>query len=366
MNWPAATGSLTPFLSNQPTFAPHDFIHARPWELYDLDNQVIPVWIADLPPSKDHAVTTADVDFRMLLRRTSRTFELSIPLLPEPHCRRLTLAYLLFRVADTLEDAEGKPREERLAALTELDDLLSEPNADFAEALSQKWVRWKPSENEGYLELLEAFPALLEAIMSLDDSCRGIVIHHTRRTIAGMSQFVAQSGDDGSLRLASMQALCDYCYAVAGIVGEMITDLFLDHSSNLASVAETLREHAAAFGEGLQLVNILKDAADDARFGRCYLPSGVNRDDVFHQAHADLDQAEVWIAALETAGADAGLIAFGKLPVRLARVTLATVQERGPGAKISRAEVARIVQEIDPEFKLLGSIPEGLADQYLT
>ena len=63
-------------------------------------------------------------NFDELLNQTSRTFGLSVPLLDEPHRRRLTLAYLLFRVADTLEDAEQLPRSERSAALGELRQVL--------------------------------------------------------------------------------------------------------------------------------------------------------------------------------------------------------------------------------------------------
>jgi len=306
-------------------------------------------------------LTAANVDFRALLRRTSRTFELSIPLLPEPHCHRLTLAYLLFRVADTLEDAEGKPRDERLAALDELDALLANPDVAVGRELAAGWLEWEPSGNAGYLELIEAFPDLIEAVMALDESCRQIMLHHTRRTVDGMAAFVRQSGDEGSLRLDSMQALRDYCYAVAGIVGEMITDLFLDDSQRLAPVAETLRQHAAPFGEGLQLVNILKDADDDARSGRCYLPADVDRTEIFTLARHDLDRADEWIAALESVEAAEGMIAFGKLPVMLARATLDTVEHEGSGAKLSREQVARIVKQVDPEFKLLGSVPLGLA-----
>ena len=46
----------------------------------------------------------ADLD--QLLEGSSRTFALTIPLLPEPIRAQVTVAYLLFRVADTLEDSE--------------------------------------------------------------------------------------------------------------------------------------------------------------------------------------------------------------------------------------------------------------------
>ena len=45
------------------------------------------------------------IDVNDLLVKTSRTFALAIPLLPEPTRREVGLAYLLFRIADTFEDA---------------------------------------------------------------------------------------------------------------------------------------------------------------------------------------------------------------------------------------------------------------------
>jgi len=65
-----------------------------------------------------------------LLEKTSRTFALSIPMLPEPTRRHVAIAYLLFRVADTFEDAVRWPRAERLAALDELDRLLTRPGGE--------------------------------------------------------------------------------------------------------------------------------------------------------------------------------------------------------------------------------------------
>ena len=64
-----------------------------------------------------------------LLLKTSRTFALAIPLLPEPTRTTVCLAYLLFRIADTLEDAEASSKEKRVAELSRLGDLLCEPES---------------------------------------------------------------------------------------------------------------------------------------------------------------------------------------------------------------------------------------------
>ena len=75
----------------------------------------------------------------------------------------------------------------------------------------------------------------------------------------------------------SIAELRDYCYIVAGIVGEMLTELFLLDRPGLAPAADYLRARSRLFGEGLQLVNILKDADVDASEGRVYIPRGAAR-----------------------------------------------------------------------------------------
>jgi len=151
----------------------------------------------------------------------------------------------------------------------------------------------------------------------------------------------------GELRLADLQDLRDYCYVVAGIVGEMLTELYLLGRSNLAPIAETLRARSRWFGEGLQLVNILKDSSFDATEGRSYLPRGLDRDEVFALARRDLRLATEYVLALQSAGAERGLVASNALPVLLAYATVERVEEAGPGAKITRDQVRQLVEMTD-------------------
>lgn len=286
-------------------------------------------------------------DLDQLLEKTSRTFALSIPLLPEPTRREVTLAYLLFRIADTFEDAALWPREQRIAALEDFSRLLEDPTSDAVERLSKVWVAELPLRHEGYLELLEETPFVLAEFAKLSPAGRELVKVHTQRTAQGMAGFVSRTGDDGELRLEDFQDLRDYCYVVAGIVGEMLTELFLLGRETLAEVAPYLRVRSRLFGEALQLVNILKDAAFDAKEGRVYLPEGLPRSEVFELAHDDLEAAIEYTLALQRAGAEKGLVAFNALPALLAWATLDKVAEEGPGAKISREQLWSIVAELE-------------------
>jgi farnesyl-diphosphate farnesyltransferase len=281
-----------------------------------------------------------------LLERTSRTFALSIPVLPEPTRREVMLAYLLFRIADTFEDAAHWPPELRVEALREFEDLLSRNDPQAARRLAAKWSAAVPARQEGYCELIREVPFVLDAFFALAPEAVVSIRSHVVRSARGMAGFV-QSGRDGRVSLETLQDLHDYCYAVAGIVGEMLTELFLLGRERLQPIATTLRNRAAFFGEALQLVNILKDASVDAAEGRSFLPPAVPRKEVFALARQDLGVAREYILALQGAGAPRGIIEFCALPAELAWATLEKVESKGPGSKISRLEVFAISQRLD-------------------
>lgn len=286
-------------------------------------------------------------DLEDLLTKTSRTFALSIPLLPEPTRREVTIAYLLFRIADTFEDSASWPRAARIEALEVFSELLAGPAPDETRLHAARWTAATPIEHAGYQELMSEVPFVLDAYFRLGDDAREILRRHTVRTAEGMAGFVARTDDDGELGLRDLEDLRAYCYVVAGIVGEMLTELFLLDRSRLRPIAADLRARSRLFGEALQLVNILKDSSFDATEGRAYLPPGVGREEVFALARGDLNAAGEYVLALQGAGADRGLVAFNALPVLLAVATLDEVEARGPGSKISRARVYRIVRRMD-------------------
>jgi farnesyl-diphosphate farnesyltransferase len=290
-------------------------------------------------------------DLEDLLLRTSRTFALSIPHLPEPTRREVTLAYLLFRIADTFEDAPDWRREEKITALEQFGRLLDGPErGPEITAAARRWRDEVPCSQEGYRDLLAEVPYVLESFFALAPEAVELIREHTRRTLSGMAGFVARGTDRGELALSDLDDLRAYCYVVAGIVGELLTDLFVLGRPELAQVADALRLRSPLFGEGLQLVNILKDSASDALEGRRYLPEGPEaevRAKVMAMARRDLEAAVEYVLDLQRAGTDRGLVAFNALPVLLARATLDRVEEAGPGSKLTRREVFAIVQRLN-------------------
>jgi len=284
-------------------------------------------------------------DLDDLLEKTSRTFALSIPPLPEPTRREVMIAYLLFRIADTFEDASHWPPEERIRALHDFQALLLEEAHSRAVELASGWTAAGASSHAGYRELIAEVPFVLEAFFGLRREAVDAIRSHVLRSAGGMAGFVGRT-TGRRLVLSDLQDLKGYCYVVAGIVGEMLTELFLLGREGLAAVAPALRERAATFGEALQLVNILKDVSVDVSEGRSYLPDGVPQANVFALARRDLEVAGEYILALQRAGAPRGILEFVALPVELAWASLEKIEQSGPGSRVSRPEVFLITQRV--------------------
>jgi farnesyl-diphosphate farnesyltransferase len=293
------------------------------------------------------SASISDARLHELLVGSSRTFALAIPQLPARLRRDATISYLLFRIADTFEDAnEHWSRERQLGALGAFERLLLEPTDRNLEVLAEISLRERPTTHGGYLDLLSAVPEVISSWKELPEASMATIGEHTRRTTRRMARFVARADGQGVLRLESLDDLRAYCYAVAGIVGELLTELFVLHCPELESVSDELGRRAAPFGEGLQLVNILKDSAGDEIEGRNFLPPGVAREEIFRLARHDLDEAAEYCLAVQSARAPGGIVAFVALPVELAWATLDRVESRGPGAKISRATVFRLYGKV--------------------
>ncbi len=292
----------------------------------------------------------ADLDD--LLVKTSRTFALAIPQLDGETRRAMTLGYLLLRISDTFEDAAVWPPEQRVAALFRFADMVSDlgegpTRAGMGPVTAQveSWLADPPTTHAGYLELLQATDEVLAAYSNLDAAARAAIGVHVRRTTLGMAYFIKRADQSGEFRLHGITELRDYCYVVAGIVGEMMTEVLLLGAS-LEPIAEALRRRGPAYGEGLQLVNVLKDSSADADEGRTFVSSARDRAEAFEIARQDLVLGGEYVNLLQRAGAPRNYQRATAVPVRLAFKALDRVDERGPGAKVTRSEVAELIAAI--------------------
>ena len=162
-----------------------------------------------------------------------------------------------------------------------------------------------------------------------------MIREHVLRTSRGMAGFVDRTDDDGELRLRDLPDLQAYCYVVAGIVGELLTELFLLGRPHLdagrrppARALARLRRGAPArqHPQGLRLGRH-RGAALPPRGRRPRRGAGAG-------ARATSGRRSSTCSTLQRAGAERGLVAFVALPVRLAAATLDRIEQAGPGSKL--------------------------------
>ncbi len=335
---------------------------------------------------------------RDLLHATSRSFWLTLRVLPAAVRPQIGLAYLLARIADTIADTELVPLAQRLEALQKLRErILGESAAAlaFGELARQQGA---PAERA----LLENFEAALAELQKLSAADLALT-RQVLATITGgqeldLKRFAGSAGVSPAvcgvapqtmpielvhvvevettstargtralpeiIALQTDAELDDYTYRVAGCVGEFWTKLCRAHLFPSAALDDVrLLENGARFGKGLQLVNILRDLPADLRRGRCYLPA----DDL---AKAGLTPADlllpvngarfrpVYDALLARAEAHlaAGWAYTNALPRRCVRVRLACAWPILIGLETLRR--LRIGEVLDPSRRIKISRPE--------
>lgn len=276
-----------------------------------------------------------------LLQKTSRTFAISIPLLPDELRHSVSVAYLLFRIADTIEDELPCSLKDRRRALLTIADRFADEPTVVCDALGEMRIDMQSLSNSGYSDLLRNAHNLIEDFLSLSVEERTAIASHLVRTCRGMAHYLGRD-----LSTGTVQNLREYCYIVAGIVGEMLTELFILHDPHLAPSRDQLLREAVAFGEGLQLVNIIRDASDDLHAGRCYLPRSLGRSQLIDFARSNLQRAQGYILLLQDGNCHPGTIQFNALNLALAFATIDAVQAHGPGAKLNRVKVSIILDHI--------------------
>ena len=189
---------------------------------------------------------------REMLPAVSRTFALSIRLLPGELGGAVRCAYLICRIADTVEDASTLPAESR----AELLDLLADCFDDSAAVAAFIAAAAPVAGDAAHVRLVRNSDLVFAAYRYLPERTRGIVQHWTCEMIAGMRKFVLAYPH--GVRIQSLDEYKEYCYYVAGTVGFLVTDLWHEYSPSIgARRYSILRERCHAFGQALQTVNIL-------------------------------------------------------------------------------------------------------------
>jgi len=214
----------------------------------------------------------ADSSLQSLLRDTSRSFYLTLRILPRAVRPQVGLAYLLARATDTIADTELVPLEARLQALADLRDRIlgaPSPALDLAQLA--------PSQaSEPERKLLDRVEEDLRIFNELAEEDKRLMREVLSTIISGQELDLKRFSPPHPSHLRALETeaeLDDYTYRVAGCVGEFWTRLCRAHLFPRAPVDDAmLLRDGVRFGKGLQLVNILRDLPADLAKGRCYLP----------------------------------------------------------------------------------------------
>jgi farnesyl-diphosphate farnesyltransferase len=209
-----------------------------------------------------------------LLKGVSRSFYLTLRVLPAGMRDPIGLAYLLARAADTIADTSLIPPEQRLALLLSLRSQVNAAPDEGALTRMAEDVAGRQTQSDEKI-LLESLGAALTVLSQLSESDRQAV--RVTTLTMGMEFDLRTFPDEYSGQIVALRTfdeLDEYTYMVAGCVGEFWTNMTYAHMpGTLKDGRETMSERGIRFGKALQMTNVLRDCGKDLRIGRCYLPS---------------------------------------------------------------------------------------------
>jgi farnesyl-diphosphate farnesyltransferase len=295
---------------------------------------------------------------RDLLRIASRTFAIGIERLPGILCEATTVAYLLLRVSDYLEDNEEMNNDEKVAGLNVWVNILrGEMDVDQLTAR----LGGADTSNPDAIVAQHAREILLH-LRSLPYAVQEIIVHHVINSTLGMARW-ARMGP----RMDDEKDLDDYMFEVAGRVGYLVTQLFAWYSTYIRRREKEIMPLAREFGLGLQTVNVIRGLREDFDRGWIYVPKkfltriGISSEQLFDPAHRQqafqvldlltdkaerhLHQALKYVKSLPwwQHGIRLGCIFPLMFAIRTLAISRRNAQVFESEARITREEVKRIV-----------------------
>ncbi len=220
-----------------------------------------------------------------MLPKVSRTFAICIRLLPRQLEHPVLVAYLLCRIADTIEDTTSLSGSQKNRLLEDFRRCLEHDRED-ASTLRTAFDEYRDDDER----LARESDVVLREFRRLPLPLQEKIKPWVMEMCAGMAQFIDIAGSGSKGYVTSLNTVDDldrYCYYVAGTVGNMLTDIFSQVKPQIDEVDYArMKTLATSFGLGLQLTNIIKDVADDRKRGHNYLPrtlcrgAGIEPEDV--------------------------------------------------------------------------------------
>ena len=275
---------------------------------------------------------------KAILSSVSRTFALTIPLLPPIIEKIVGNTYLLCRIVDTIEDAaELSPEAKKNLSALFLDVVLERaPVESFVEPCLDALKNYS---NHDELDLIAHTPTVLRILHTCSSHDQEAVSRCVSIMSEGMSRFHGRQTEAGLKDLSEFE---DYCYVVAGVVGELLTSIFRHYSPQFSKNIQGHENLAIAFGQALQMTNILKDSPEDRARGVSWKPANLSQLDLLQIAYQKLSDSLTYILLIpkeEVGMRRFCLLAFGLAVLTLDKLAARDHFERQEDIKLSRNTV---------------------------
>lgn len=275
---------------------------------------------------------------KAILSSVSRTFALTIPLLPPIIEKVVGNTYLLCRIVDTIEDAaELTPEAKKNLSALFLDVVLERaPVESFVELCLDALKNYS---NHDELDLIAHTPTVLRILHTCSRHDQEAVSRCVSMMSEGMSRFHGRQTEAGLKDLSEFE---DYCYVVAGVVGELLTSIFRHYSPQFSKNIQGHENLAIAFGQALQMTNILKDSPEDRARGVSWKPANLSQLDLLQIAYQKLSDSLTYILLIpkeEVGMRRFCLLAFGLAVLTLDKLAARDHFERQEDIKLSRNTV---------------------------
>jgi len=295
----------------------------------------------------DKPTSMQGIDFyQQHLDRVSRSFAFCIQKLNDPFRRHVSLAYLLCRVLDTIEDSAWTTTATQLQQYAAFEQFLKAlPTPESVQAWAKNFPASIPDSeralaNDALLlfQDLHGLPSTVQAAMRDTVLRMGDGMKHYSETQAHSAP------NRAALKLANLKEVNQYCYFVAGIVGELLSRLFIAYRDDFQAPPDFMK-NAFHFGLFLQKVNLLKDQRGDEKEGRFLVP---NREHVLESLRKNAMGSLHYLTSLPTD--EAGYRTFCAWSLFLGLASMPTIQENYEaqnGVKISRETTMALLAEIE-------------------
>lgn len=259
---------------------------------------------------------------KAILGSVSRTFALTIPLLPPKIEVVIGNTYLLCRIVDTIEDAaELTPSTKQNLSKLFLEAVLGDiPVELFVEPCLDSLKNYS---NTDELDLIAHTPTVLRIFHTFPSNDQAAISRCISIMSTGMSHFHNRQTKDGLKDLAEFE---EYCYVVAGVVGELLTTVFSNYSPQFAKQMGGHEQLAIDFGQALQMTNILKDSPEDSARGVSWKPANISQIELLRIAYRKLQDSLRYILYIPES--EMGIRRFCFLAFGLAVMTLEKIATR--------------------------------------